>query len=493
MARLLALALLLLAAAAVLRAERCETSADCAGHDAALFCGSTICAGGECAAGPSPCAARCFEAERRCVECVAHADCGIPGFVCDAQTRTCRGCRSHSDCPAGAWCSGGHWYCSQGLCFAPPAANRPCASAEQCDEAAQRCSTRCRTDDDCGGAWDYCTHRVRCDVATLQCVADAPLPADCTVCDSARQACVECARDADCQTHAWRMVQPFCAPPPEVPVCEAGRCAAAPNAHAELWTGPCALAEECSEERKRCIPRLCLDEQDASCSDGNDCNGRERCVNQVCAPALDARCPAGLTCDTRTLRCGDAASVVAAQIAPPSVAAVATNTSECQVDSDCPNRWLCRIVSRSSNKLRACRPCRNDAQCMTDGVTATCDAATGSCSAQARPGESAVITLQARPAVVAARPSAPTVDAATTTPQPLRAAAAEVDTLSTGAAPFWESGVFLAVLAVLWTLLVFAILIYIICYNLPLVARREGRASSDRPLTLASAKVYYRR
>lgn len=479
-------------------ASMCRVDSDCVGYNGSLFCGSVICSQGECLPGPSPCTSQCLESERRCVECLSHSDCFVQGFVCDPLTHTCHGCETNTDCPIGSWCTGGHWQCSRGKCYPPPASRQPCSDMSRCDEAAHRCS-RCDHNEDCG-TWDYCQNRVHCDVATSTCVQEAPLPSNCRYCDSRLQRCFECIADSDCETSQFANNQPFCSPPTRVQACQEGTCVVIPNSQVSAWKSPCEnSAQECSESRKRCTNKLCLDNRDASCSDGNDCNGLERCEQQVCQPPLVTSCPQGQICNPWNMtQCvsepaykqSQTATIGATRQSAGIISVVAVKGEQyretdlpCEQHSECPNNWLCRVISRATNRLKACRPCRNDAQCIHDespeGRTATCDKETGSCSSR-QTTHSRVITLSiVRPSTLAQhltiRPTSNSSNNNTSSPSP-----SSTPTPSSSNAndeSFWTSDDFLGWLMVLWALLLlFMIFFMILCCIEP---RPEKRARSE--------------
>lgn len=490
----LALVLLLALMMGALRAkpQGCAADTDCPGHDRTLFCGSPICIQGKCVQSPSPCSSECLEAEQRCVECIANIDCTTLGYLCDQRTHTCHGCQSHADCPEGTWCTGGHWHCSNGRCSAPPESRQPCPDLEHCVEKSHTCA-RCYKNEDCG-PWDYCTHRVHCDLHTLECVSEPALPDNCKFCDSRSQRCTECLTHADCATKEFKSVQPFCSAPTLVQRCVSGQCTVQANdIHQDPWYSPCAhSAEECSEDRKRCIPRLCLDNSAASCSDGNECNGAERCVQQVCQAPLVATCPEGRSCDPKNSRRCLAAAVAKDDLVVKVTTTTTTTTVPtqlggesykstdvpCVLNSDCANNWICRVVSRKSNRLRACRPCRNDAQCIhqetSSGRNATCNKSTGGCS-EAYPNQVTVVTLQARAPILPTRATSLVTHNRT---------AAHTTTMTTTShndndalKSFFLSSAFLSTMVLLWILFILGILLYHIGH-LPL-KRLAERTTDD--------------
>jgi hypothetical protein len=453
----------------------CTRHDDCPGHNSNLFCGSPFCNQGQCAPGVSPCAGECLEKEQRCVECLVNTDCPVVGYVCDPRTYTCHGCSSHADCPDGTWCTGGHWYCNQGKCYAPPASKMPCQDLDQCIESSQTCA-RCYKNEDCG-TWDYCNNRVHCDLDKLECVKEAPLPDSCTYCDSRLQRCFECVSDGDCITSAFRSLQPFCSPPELMQVCEAGTCVTKPNTH--VWVSPCAnSAQECSEERKQCNTRLCIDGSDAACSDGNDCNGVERCNQQMCQPPLVTRCPTGMMCSPKDARTCVSNNLVSTKdvAVPTSTIAPSLTEQSCTKNSDCPNNWLCRITSRTTNQQRGCRPCRTDAQCIhnesPEGKHAVCNKTSGSCSVPWPAQSSSVITLSiprpsTLPAIIAKSiPSSPSLRVSATS------TADDDEDAPIDEITMWD--IILGLLTIVFLALIAAAPFYIIHYNLDHISSDRG-------------------
>lgn len=331
----------------------CGEDSDCRGYIADAFCGSVRCIENQCLQIPTPCPGVCSERLRACVECDSDVDCHDERQgVCDPYSHTCRACTEHRDCPNGSWCTGGHWLCVGSRCVQPPSARWPCrGQVDLCVEATHEC-TQCNRDEDCGGGgrpYDFCTNRVRCNTTTLHCQREPPLPSECRVCDSLRQQCAECLTDTDCISSAWVASTPFCTSPLERPACRSGHCvmAATPAQAMSAFQSPCSGTLACCDElRKSCT--LCPPKSSTT----------EK-TTQV--KNLDRPLP----------------------LPPPPPPPPVSKNTPCSVHSDCvENGWLCAGASRTDPSIRQCKPCRNDAQCIRDGVHGTCDKATGACSSR---------------------------------------------------------------------------------------------------------------
>ena len=202
--------------------EPCREARDCggAGWSCTPQTGGNACV--FACAGCSAAGLACDAAARTCGECVGHADCqGRPGTpVCDTAANRCVACDSD------AMCAGPGWTCSrqsglarcvfdcrqcslQGLtCVADErrcvecTADADCAGnahGGRCDVTARRC-TACVADSDCG-IGSHCAAQASTGAAS--CVFDCGGCAKAGLaCAPARQACVQCAGDADCAMRA---------------------------------------------------------------------------------------------------------------------------------------------------------------------------------------------------------------------------------------------------------------------------------------------------
>lgn len=364
--RLLFLLLLLLASAT---AQECITEADCPQNRVTPFCEGAFCISGYCVAKPPPCSTFCSEALKACVGCETNADCAgnAEGEICDAQQHVCRPCYDAFDCPEGDFCYGGQWDCFGGRCVPPAPIRRPCADVRQCHEASRSC-TGCVSDAQCG-PYDFCTNNRRCNATSGQCEGtngNQLCESRQMFCSSEQARCVQCRTTADCHLFDASFCQPslVCALPTQY-------CRPALEGNDVPPTAPCNAGdriEACDEERKLCLPRLCVDDEE--CQDGNGCNGRERCIAGACArPAPERRtCPDGQYCSDGV-----------------------TCAIECLSASDCAElAYVCkkRDVGGVDGIKTLCVPCRTDAECQNgiaeDGFE-TCDQETGQCQAGVSP------------------------------------------------------------------------------------------------------------
>jgi len=344
----------------------CFSDSDC-NHGATPFCTGQICIANECFPKPSPCMGACSESLRQCVECNTPNDCLTPNYVCDPLTHKCRYCREDADCSEGTYCQGGHYFCLSGRCTPPTEAMWPCSSLDACNEQGRYCY-ECRSNEDCG-VWNYCTNDRSCNFNTGRCESDGHVQT-CSdqgkVCNSQRQACVECNTDLDCKLQNDLFCQPKTQCDPQTSTC--------------FWNGqsPCPNANDlgqpitCQEQRKMCVVTICP--SDASCSDGNACNGVEHCVNGICIPSKEPGCPEDLVCGPDGRSCID-----------PHIG------QSCQTDVDCrPYGLICRIISTEHANTKSCLVCRTHAQC-SDGDPSNgeelCDPDTHRCVSGIHPCE----------------------------------------------------------------------------------------------------------
>lgn len=365
------LLLLLLFCSTTVRAQECATEADCPQNVETPFCAGAFCIDGYCVSKPPPCSTHCSETLKACVGCETNEDCigSKLGGICDPSTHVCRPCYDMFDCPEGDYCHGGPWDCVGGKCLAPSSARYPCTDPGQCHEPTRTC-TGCTMDEHCG-SYDFCTNNRFCNRTSGQCDGIGSGTRMCDRlqmhCDSRQERCVQCRFDNDCRI----LDTSFCAP---TFVCArpSQQCRPAVDLLGEIPPAPpCNRGEQievCDEERKMCLPRICVD--DSECQDGNDCNGREHCASGVCARPIQWQraCPEGQYCSD-----GKSCSI------------------ECLSLSDCAElAYVCkkREVGGVDGVKALCVPCRTDAECQNgiseDGFE-TCDQTTGKCLAGISP------------------------------------------------------------------------------------------------------------
>ena len=356
--------------------KTCFTDVDCT-HGVSSFCSGEVCIQYECIAKPSPCMGVCNETLRACVECNSQQDCLIETMVCDSKTHKCRFCRQDSDCSAGTYCTGGHFFCLSGQCTPPTQAMWPCDSLNVCDEQGRHCY-ECSSDAECG-TWDYCSNPRHCNLETHLCQRDVNAET-CTqqgkVCNSQLQACVECNSDLECKLKNDLFCQPKSRCKPETHTCYWDKVSPCPTSNNQ------GQRMECRESQKACVVVTC--ENNAACSDGNDCNGMEQCLRTGCGPAEEPSCPPGLVCDSNGHSCID-----------PNVG------QACQVYQDCqPYGLICRPTSKTEQRVKTCIPCRTHAQC-SDGDPSNgeelCNPETNRCIAGVDPCQDAASGLVYNP------------------------------------------------------------------------------------------------
>jgi hypothetical protein len=131
----------------------------------------------------------CDVLSRSCVACTADEHCA--SHLCDDSTHTCEGCTKESDCRGETpRCDVDDRKCVQCMFSAQ------CGLNEVCEAAAHACAARCRDDADCAG-----TNRPTCAVSAGVCV-ECTSPAQCShplpFCEMREGSCVECLVDDDC-------------------------------------------------------------------------------------------------------------------------------------------------------------------------------------------------------------------------------------------------------------------------------------------------------
>ncbi len=184
-------------------------------------------------------------------------------------------CAADSECLEGEVC-----HRAEGYCFSPPS---PCAADAHCprDTYCSRDTGLCRFYDSACASDADCAAGYACDEGACR----QPCGGACALgylCDGFSCVAPPCDAAADC--------------PPELPVCEEGRCAPLPN----QCDPACRAGESCVQ--RQCVPGPCGSQ--ASCAEGL------LCLHDACSPCTaDGQCGEGRHCDlsagAEAARCRD--------------------------------------------------------------------------------------------------------------------------------------------------------------------------------------------
>lgn len=292
--------------------------------DDGLFCNgsSDRCVNGACAGdasatpvcgGATP---QCDEAGRRCVACLADADCGS-GRECCAGACVSPGCEDGNPCTTNA--------CGASGCLTSPLTGTACDDGVFCNGTDSCSNGSCaqHTGSPCGGSTPSCDEGAKRCVACLS-AADCPAPTSTTTaCDYPNFCATQATRTTTTTSYACIDNQCVAQPRSQTVAC-AGR--PAPN---------CDDGNACTVDR--CLVNGCVSSPAANgtpCDDLQFCNGADACLNGQCTQHSGNPCtPVGLVCSP-SLGCAQCLSNADCPAPRVTSSACRPYTNECDLEQD---------------------------------------------------------------------------------------------------------------------------------------------------------------